>query len=116
MAMTMEMVTIDCPEPRRLATFWAAALDPTVAADYDGEYLILAGKDGRPMVGLQKVPEGKSGKNRVHLDFSTDDRAAEVSRLLGLGATQIAEHSMPGLGWTVLTDPEGNEFCVGEGQ
>jgi hypothetical protein len=45
-------------------------------------------------------------------DFYTDDRASEVSRLLGLGATQVAEHEVPGLQWTVLLDPAGNEFCV----
>jgi predicted enzyme related to lactoylglutathione lyase len=52
------------------------------------------------------------GKNRVHLDFHADDREVEVARLVGLGATVHGEQQVPGLRWTVLADPEGNEFCV----
>jgi predicted enzyme related to lactoylglutathione lyase len=59
------------------------------------------------------VPEKRTGKNRVHLDFGTNDRLAEVDRLTGLGATVVEEHTVPGLTWSVLRDPEGNEFCVG---
>jgi predicted enzyme related to lactoylglutathione lyase len=65
---------------------------------------------------LQQVPEPRLGKNRVHLDLRGDaGRAAEVARLVDLGARVIdEEHAVPGLAWTVLADPEGNEFCVGE--
>ena len=59
-----------------------------------------------------KVPEGKSVKNRMHLDFHTADRAAEVVRLVRLGATAHDTHHEYGIEWTVMTDPEGNEFCV----
>jgi predicted enzyme related to lactoylglutathione lyase len=52
------------------------------------------------------------GKNRVHVDFHADDREVEVRRLVGLGATVLDEQEVPGLRWTVLADPEGNEFCV----
>jgi hypothetical protein len=51
--------------------------------------------------------------NRVHLDLRTDDRAAEVTRLTALGASVLAERSAPGLWWTIMADPECNEFCVG---
>ena len=58
-----------------------------------------------------RVPERKSIKNRLHLDFRPDDRDAEVERLIGLGARRVdigqGEES-----WVVLADPEGNEFCV----
>ena len=64
-------------------------------------------------LGLQRVPEPRTGKNRAHIDWQTDDRPAEVGRLVALGATVLAEHEMPGFGWTVLADPDGNEFCVG---
>jgi hypothetical protein len=60
------------------------------------------------------VAEPTAGKNKVHLDLRGSDRASEVARLLSLGATAVAEHSVPGLSWTVLADPEGNLFCVGE--
>ena len=50
----------------------------------------------------------------MHVDLSGGSRADEVPRLVGLGAAILGEHQMPGLAWTVLADPEGNEFCVGE--
>ncbi|PZS40446.1 MAG: glyoxalase [Pseudonocardiales bacterium] len=108
MGLSIGMVTIDCSDPQSLAEFWTATLGTTVAGDY-GEFVFLAGTPG---LGLQKVAEPRAGKNRVHLDLAADDRAAEVARLSGLGASVLAEHSAPGLWWTVLTDPEGNEFCV----
>src|SRR5207245_2644800 len=113
--MTIQMggVTIDCADPHKLAEFWTEALGTSVGADY-GEYIFLnPTAEGGPFFGLQRVPEERAGKNRVHVDFRTDDRTAEVERLVKLGATAVAEHSVPGLSWTVLRDPEGNEFCVG---
>lgn len=110
-------MTIDCADPRGLAGFWTQALGYEVAQDFGGEFVFLGPPGGRQgegvWVGLQKVPEGRSGKNRVHLDFTAADRPAEVARLVGLGAVEAGEHSVPGLTWTVLHDPEGNEFCVG---
>ncbi|PRX48441.1 putative enzyme related to lactoylglutathione lyase [Prauserella shujinwangii] len=112
MNLTLGMVTLDCADPRRLAGFWTKALGLEIAEDYD-EYIVLRG-EGQPVaLGLQRVPEPKPGKNRVHLDFGTGDRAAEVARLVALGARELADHEMPGLRWTVLADPDGNEFCVG---
>ena len=58
------------------------------------------------------VPESKVVKNRVHIDLSTDDLAAEVSRLRALGATELSTHEGGGACWTTLRDLEGNEFCV----
>lgn len=113
MALTVDMVTIDCADPRTLAVFWQAALDMKVASDFDGAFLVLQG-GGRVALGLQRVPEPRSGKNRVHLDLASTDRAAEVARLVSLGATTVGEHTLPGFAWTVLTDPDGNEFCVGQ--
>ena len=113
---TIEMggVTIDCANPRKLAEFWTEALGTAVANDYGGEFLFLTPTvENGPYLGLQRVPEERAGKNRVHIDFRTDDRPAEVARLVELGATEVAEHTVPGLTWTVLRDPEGNEFCVG---
>jgi predicted enzyme related to lactoylglutathione lyase len=62
------------------------------------------------------MPEPKVGKNRVHVDFTTEDREAEVARLVELGATVSYDQVgvVPGLDWTTLADPEGNVFCVGE--
>jgi hypothetical protein len=115
MNLNMGGITIDCAEPRALAEFWTKALGLEVVLDADGEFLELRapGNAGGPYLGLQKVPEDKVGKNRVHLDLSTADMAGEVARLVALGATETEKHEVPGLMWTVLCDPVGNEFCVG---
>ncbi|MQA10378.1 MAG: VOC family protein [Pseudonocardiaceae bacterium] len=113
MTMQLGMVTIDCENPQQLARFWTHALDVKVAGDY-GDFLFLdAAAEGGVRLGFQRVPEPRQGKNRVHVDFGTIDRPAEVRRLVRLGATELAQHSVPGLNWTVLADPGGNQFCVG---
>lgn len=128
MTLTLGMITIDCADPKRLAQFWTAAMDMKVAWSVDDEYTLLTPSEAevpaggeftappRPNLGLQKVPEPRNGKNRVHIDFGTEDRAAEVKRLLELGATEVDEQVVPGFAWTVLADPEGNVFCVGQPQ
>jgi len=108
----MAMITIDCVDPRKLAEFWTAALGTTVAQDFGGEFLFLVPPEGGLSLGLQRVPEPRAGKNRVHVDFGSQDREVEVKRLVGLGATEKEKHEVPGFAWTVLSDPEGNEFCV----
>lgn len=114
MTFSLRTVTIDCSDPRALARFWSEATGYGVAADHDGEFVLLepAGKGAGPALGLQRVPEPKQGKNRVHMDFHTDDRDAEVERLIKLGASWVAEHSIPEFSWIVMRDPAGNEFCV----
>jgi predicted enzyme related to lactoylglutathione lyase len=108
-------ITIDSADPRALAEFWTKALDLEVVFDADGWFLQLQSRahPQQPYLGLQKVPEDRAGKNRVHIDFSTEDREGEVARLESLGAVAGETHEIPGLTWTVLHDPEGNEFCVG---
>ncbi|MQA81253.1 MAG: VOC family protein [Streptosporangiales bacterium] len=115
MALSIGMVTIDCVDPRGLAKFWTAALGTEVMMDMDGAFLMLApSSDGGPAVALQQVPEPRTGKNRVHIDLRADDREREIERLTALGATVVDEQVVPGLTWTVLTDPEDNVFCVGQ--
>ena len=105
--------------PARLARFWAAALGWAVADETPEEVDVWP--DGfsypdpvaLPLV-FVPVPEPKTTRNRVHLDLATtspDHQRSEVRRLLALGATHadIGQGDVP---WTVLADPEGNEFCV----
>jgi hypothetical protein len=75
------------------------------------EVEIAPAEGAHPALLFGVVPEEKSGKNRLHLDFVPDDQAAEVERLLRMGATRAdaGQHDVP---WVVLADPEGNEFCV----
>jgi predicted enzyme related to lactoylglutathione lyase len=112
MSMNIGGITIDCADPTALADFWTKALDTTISQDYGGEFVALATPEGQPYVAFQKVPEERVGKNRVHIDFATDDLAGEVERLVGLGATALAEHAMPDFTWRVMEDPAGNVFCV----
>jgi hypothetical protein len=65
----------------------------------------------RPLLFLE-VPEAKAGKNRLHLDLSPDDQAAEVERIRDLGAMPVSVGQSGDEDWVVLADPEGNEFCV----
>ena len=113
MSSSLRHVTIDSLDPYALATFWATVLDlPLHEDDHPGDEMALIPGAGLLFV---TVPEPKAGKNRVHLDLQPQDRTRdeEVTRLVALGATLVADHRNPdGTGWAVLTDPEGNEFCV----
>lgn len=108
-------LVLDCHDPAALAPFWSEALGYDVIGEA-GSYVLLlppAGETG-PQFLLQRVPEPKQTKNRMHFDIHVADIEAEASRLVGLGAEriqdeQLAEH---GNNWVLLRDPEGNEFCV----
>jgi predicted enzyme related to lactoylglutathione lyase len=116
MALELGMITIDCANPQGLAEFWTAALGVTVEADYGPFVMLARPAGGGPALAFQQVPEPRAGKNRVHVDFGAPDPEAEVKRLVSLGAAEQARHSQPGVSWTVLADPEGNEFCVAEAE
>ena len=107
-------ITFDCHDPRRLSAFWAAALDYEVVDERD-DFVRLRSRDPRSVRHLLfcAVPESKVVKNRVHVDLASKDPAAEVERLVALGATEGEKRSGNGTSWSVLSDPEGNEFCVG---
>ncbi len=137
-------VVIDCAEPDTLAEFWATALhyklqDPPPGFSSWPDFLRAQGvpenlwgsanavvdPDGRgPRVFFQRVPEGKTVKNRVHLDLNVsgglsvpvEDRKLrvdlEVERLIGAGATRVQAYEQRGEYHVTMQDPEGNEFCV----
>jgi predicted enzyme related to lactoylglutathione lyase len=114
MTLTIGMITIDTSDPHKLADFWTRALRTTIQHDW-GEFLVLSPtSEGAVQLGLQRVDTVAPGKNRVHFDMHVTDRVAEVTRLVDLGASEVAEHTVPGLTWTVLADPEGNQFCIGQ--
>ena len=118
MALAIGMVTTDCADPKDLATFWAEVLSTTISGDYGAFVMLAPPPAGSPVLAFQLVPEGRAGKNRLHLDLvaPAGERDAEVARLVGLGATVLGQRGgdAEGLVWTTLTDPEGNEFCVAE--
>ncbi|MCW2791687.1 MAG: hypothetical protein JWO76_785 [Nocardioides sp.] len=103
--------TFDCADAAALGGFWASALGSDLDEDStpDKAFVEPAGWGG-PTLWFQRVPEGKTAKNRLHLDLRAPegDVPAEVRRLEGLGATVLADHG----DLVVMADPEGNEFCV----
>ena len=117
MACRLTELVIDCHDHDRLGRFWAEVLGYDVSERSDGPeefYVELTGPPGSgPRVLLLRTPDGKTAKNRLHLDVNATDRdqAAEVERILGLGATR-ADIGQGEQSWVVLADPEGNEFCV----
>lgn len=115
MSSLVRHITIDCSDAYALGTFWARVLDGKVAdGDRPGDPEVLVESAGTGLLFIQ-VPEKKSVKNRVHLDLQPQDRTRdeEVERVVGLGAVLVDDRRRAdGTGWAVLTDPEGNEFCV----
>ena len=115
-------ITFDCADPWLLVTFWSQVTgyqgDPDNPDQPGDPEQYLVGPDGQPGLLFISVPEPKTVKNRVHLDLVPTDRTRdeEVERLLGIGATLVADHRRPdGMGWVVLADPEGNELCIERG-
>lgn len=141
---TRVQVTIDCADPARLAQFWAAALGyqlqgppegfdswPAALAswgvpesDWNSASAVVDPAGAGPRLFFQRVPEQKSGKNRIHLDVGASDgpdtplerKRAQVlpvvQRLLEHGASEVRKVEEMGSFWVVMRDPEGNEFCV----
>jgi hypothetical protein len=137
-------VVFDCADPNRLAGFWAEALgykldDPPAGYQRWEDWLrdqgipeerwndasaVVDPDGGGPRIYLQRVPEPKTVKNRVHLDLNVSEGAsvpierrreqvdAEVERLVGIGATRLRAVEELGVYWVVMHDPEANEFCV----
>ncbi len=117
MSLRVSEVVIDCADHGAVVDFWQAALDYD-RQEVNEQYVGLAPREkapGRPPILFQKVPEAKIVKNRVHLDFRTESRVDEIARLEALGASVLREGSLGSIHWTVMADPEGNEFCVSDG-
>lgn len=113
MTISLHAVTVDCHDARRLARFWADALAGSVRESGNGYVGVDHGPEGSQHLLFQPVPEPGGGKNRWHVDLTASEPAAEVERLVALGATVVERRSDSLFTWWVLTDPEGNVFCLG---
>ncbi|MFJ3223287.1 VOC family protein [Streptomyces sp. NPDC086783] len=116
-------LAVDCADPHALARFWCAVLGYEVQDEEDGVVSIgsPALPEGKsrpgpvpPALTFARVPEGKTVKNRLHIDVNPTDREQdeEVRRLLDLGARHADVGQTGDESWVTLADPEGNEFCV----
>ena len=118
MAASLLSIVVDCREPRALAEFWATALAYELHERNPGEVMVSDPSGHGGSLYFMEVPEAKSGKNRLHPDLVTEGPLEdEVARLVRAGATVVAHRQDPAVydnpdTWTVLQDPEGNEFCV----
>ncbi|MGP4110660.1 VOC family protein [Streptomyces sp. 4N509B] len=124
-------IVVDSAHPASIARFWADALEGYAVAPYDAAELARlrafgiedpeddptvlvepqGPRNGGPRLWFQRVPEPKTGKNRLHLDLLTHNVEVEIARLTELGAKVLSRHEQI----TILADPEGNEFCLSQG-
>ncbi|MGC5077213.1 VOC family protein [Agrococcus sp. DT81.2] len=126
MALRWYSNVIESTDTRRLARWWAEALDWQIIYEAEDEVVLIPrwAQELRPKLSFEQVPPGltfvrveheKRSKNRIHMDLaphSSDDRDAEIARLESLGAKRIDVGQGPDVSWTVLADIDGNEFCV----
>ncbi|MER8087376.1 VOC family protein [Streptomyces sp. NPDC056178] len=112
MTVSFHSVVVDTHDLPSLARFWCQVLDWKVLFEADDEIVIGADKSALPGICFVSVPERKARKNRLHIDLAPDDQAAEVERIIGLGARRADIGQQAEVSWVVLEDPEGNEFCV----
>lgn len=114
MPLRLHHIVIDTHDLPGLARFWTQALGWRVLSERDQEIVIGTGENAPVGICFMPVSGEKTVKNRVHLDLTTSaaDRDAEIGRLLALGAQRVDIGQTGQESWTVLADPEGNEFCV----
>lgn len=125
MTATVASITLDCADALVVGRFWSEVLGRPLDDDASSDFAAIdftgrrdttgwaaLGPGDQPTWLSVRVSEPKTAKNRLHLDLAAPDVEAEVARLVGLGATRVADTDEYGYTWTVMADPEGNEFCV----
>lgn len=126
MTVALACVAFDCVDALTVGRFWSAAigrpLDPEGTTEFasigfrgrrNQEGWEPVARDADPTWLFAQVPEPKKVKNRLHLDVVAADPEAEIVRLIELGATRVADREQYGYSWTLMVDPEGNEFDLG---
>lgn len=111
MSSVWESLTISAGDPGRLASWWAEALGYQIISTKPDEVEIRRSADRTPAIVFVPVVDGKETRNRLHIDLRPTDQEAEVERLVDMGARHV-DIGQGDVEWTVLADPEGNEFCV----
>ena len=111
MSIRIGSTVINCSDLEVMTRFWSEALDLTPGStEPDDDFRVLRG----PAVNLslQRSDTPVTARDQMHLDLYTDEQPAHVERLRSLGATVVRHHEDPDDDYVVMTDPEGNEFCV----
>lgn len=105
-------IMIDCHDPEVLFGFWSQIVDVEVEHRYPDYIFTTKLPNNHIRLAFQKVPEDKVVKNRLHVDLAHVDPEAFITRVESLGGSRLSDHGTGDFSWTVLADPEGNEFCV----
>ncbi len=111
---TIGSIVIRVDDLERQTAFWSAALDYVPREDDADDWVLMRPRNGiGPNLSLDRVRSSLRIPPRIHLDLYTDDQAAEVQRLIGLGASEVHwDKRPPDADYVILADPEGNRFCV----
>jgi predicted enzyme related to lactoylglutathione lyase len=110
-AIRIGSTVVNCADIETMTEFWSAALGLVPnSRDPDDDFRVLRGQQVNLSLQLAETPV--SARDQMHLDLYSDDAAAQVERLLHLGATRVREHHEHSDSYVVMSDPEGNEFCV----
>ncbi|MDM7831531.1 VOC family protein [Cellulomonas edaphi] len=112
MTISLGMITFDTTDAPTLARWWARQTDGRLDDAMGDGFVVVHPSGTGPILGFQQVEDPTPGKNRIHLDLSASDHDAEIERLVAEGATFVARHEEGGWRWVVLTDPDGNQFCL----
>jgi predicted enzyme related to lactoylglutathione lyase len=116
--LTLEQLTIDARNPWSQAEFWQKVLHWDISEESDDDVVMLVpppevrAQGMSPDLLFLRVPDEKTIKNRLHLDFRPDNQDEEVARIEELGARRVSIGQDPSVTWVVMADPEGNEFCI----
>jgi predicted enzyme related to lactoylglutathione lyase len=112
--LTIGSIVIRVDDLERQKAFWTAALDYVPREGDDDTFALLRPRNGTgPNVSLDRVRSAVQIPPRIHLDLYAEDQAAEVERLVALGATEVHwDRRPPDADYVILADPEGNRFCV----
>lgn len=108
--MTLQIgnVCVDTKDLKRASDFWQAVTGYKVSSNDETTVYFEAPQSGASGLSVQLVPEPRKDKNRLHIDFFTGDLDGEVKRVKDLGATEVEKYD----GWVVLSDLDGNQFCI----
>lgn len=109
---TLSHLVVDCADPDRLAEFWTEILGVEVQSRWNQYVILEPHLEGAPGLVFQRVPEPKTVKNRMHLDFTIEDLAAATDLIVASGGSHVDQHEQGGVIARIMADPEGNEFCL----